>query len=153
MSVKTDVYDVLTHEERLTAVYTAYARGDLEEVEKLHRTCPKRTYQMPDAKYYEKFQRINLTWVALELLMTQCLLSVWIIGFKDKHAQKCLLRMHAIQEAWKRILADHGLDWDKVKSAGPPRHCVINDFLTVVQEPDEKQIESLYSEFKFELFT
>jgi hypothetical protein len=47
-------YDVLTAEERFRLVLQAFARDDRAEVDRLDRSCPRKTYTMSDAAYQER---------------------------------------------------------------------------------------------------
>jgi hypothetical protein len=64
------LYDEFTAEERFRLVIAAMARADKADVERLGRTCPKKTYTMSDAAYSDRLEVCEtLTLVILLELM------------------------------------------------------------------------------------
>ena len=60
--------DKLTADERFRIMLAAAARQDTPEVERLARTCPRRTYSMTDLAYTERVRasrRVGMLWALL----------------------------------------------------------------------------------------
>jgi hypothetical protein len=64
-------YDVLTADERFRLVVEASARQDDTEVDRLKRTCPTKTYSMPDAAFFDRWQAGEFITLVVALDLTQ----------------------------------------------------------------------------------
>ena len=93
-------YNTLTPHERFQLALKATARGDENEAEQLHRTCPKKTYRMNEADYTARHE----------------ILERFIAGFLSniEQARGKLMVHQCMQESLKYIL---GRAEDEIYSA------------------------------------
>lgn len=64
------LYDQLTAKERFTVAVEALARGDMDEIDRLNDTCPRKRYEIGDLAYHT---RLNELWRMALLVKTELL--------------------------------------------------------------------------------
>lgn len=60
LKVNTKDYQAFSHQERFNLTIAAIARDDVEEIQILQRTCPKKHYYLPDLNYDSRLQAIMI---------------------------------------------------------------------------------------------
>lgn len=116
MKLKDTLYDSLTPRQRIIASFEAKARGDDQEVEKLIKTCPKKTYQMTDPDYSDEMTRLTIT-----TLMYECQIRKYMVmalanihhGNSDK-VDKIAHEIGTLHNLWSDYLSDYGVDIDMI---------------------------------------
>lgn len=73
------VYDKLTPRQRIIATIEAEARDDAEEVRRLVKSCPKKTYTMNDANYAEEMQMLLADSMSLECDMSHMAINYLLL--------------------------------------------------------------------------
>lgn len=70
MKPLTHLYDQLTAKERFAVAVEALARGDMDELDRLNDTCPRKRYEIGDLAYHT---RVNELWRLALLVKTELL--------------------------------------------------------------------------------
>ena len=124
MNIKPAVYESLTPRQRVIATIEAEARGDDDEVNRLVKTCPKKTYSQADAAYTDTMIKLWALSAAIE-----CDIRGNIIGFlvsvlmeRESTVDIFLQRIANTQAAWDEMLNGIGIDPDSMSKAGIPPH-------------------------------
>src|SRR6478752_174047 len=82
------LYELFKPQERLTLTLEAMARGDDAEVDRLYRSCPRKTYTCPDAEFEDRRS------MAMDIAM---------VASADLSALNS--RLHVLQ--WVRVTIQH----------------------------------------------
>lgn len=90
-SISPTVYESLTPRQRIIATIEAEARDDQDEVQRLVKTCPKKTYRMNDADYAEEVQLLLADSMAMECDMSYMAINFLFVSLIFKIGQKLLL--------------------------------------------------------------
>jgi hypothetical protein len=136
MKELTHLYDQLNAKERFGVAVQALARGDMNELDRLIDTCPKKTYRTADLAFFTRLKELlTITLMArVEILSTSNkalgVLSVLLAlesGDEDEDtegvaiAEESYLRLAAMQKgkraAWNDFCNGLGLDGEEVMRA------------------------------------
>ena len=161
------LYDRLTPQERLRAFVSAAARKDMEEIDRLNNSCPRKTYTCEDGAYWKaKLDLFVLTMANridtadVESILLVCVALIVASEGSEPHEtvyesaseifDKTLALYVAKLEAWARFCAELGLDPEEVQSAflrGPnPLVDLVMDAVPAERrEPEAGEVERLFS--------
>lgn len=142
--IKPFVYENLTAKQRVIAAMNAEARGDREELQRLVRTCPKKSYQMNDAEFSDTMQNLFATSMAVELDLARAAVRYLFLCWLDKDPPPHLLNgMAVIQAAWDEEVSEMGLDPQTMAKAGCPRDWIIDQLIDQAEPPDPEEVKLL----------
>ncbi len=141
-ALNANLYATLTPSQRVIATIEAEARDDQEEVQRLVRTCPKKTYSMNDAAYTDTLQSLISATVAVECdLLSAALTCVLAIKRDANLFNRCAQHMADIHAAWRETLADYGINPDSLAKAAPIRHPILDYLLENTPPPDPEAVK------------
>jgi len=121
------VYENLTPRQRIIAIIEAEARDDQNEVQRLVRTCPKKTYRMTDGAFADAMQNLMGRSLAFELDMANlAITALFKLAIDENDPLPWINQMAALQAAWRAELESGGINPTSMAKAGCPRHCVVD---------------------------
>ncbi len=137
-----NLYATLTPRQRVIATLEAEARGDEQEVERLIKTCPKKTYTMNDAAYTDTMAGLASAILAVEcdLLSTALICTLTVkrnFDIFDRYAQ----RLADVQAAWRETLEENGINPDTMAKVAPIRHPLLAYLLEKAPPPDPEAVK------------
>lgn len=138
------VYDKLTPRQRIIATIEAEARDDAEEVRRLVKSCPKKTYTMNDANYAEEMQMLLADSMSLECDMSHMAINYLLLEKCGKgNPESWLTGMATLQAAWDAELEERGIDPAAMAKAGCPRHPLIDWLLDSAPPPTAEAVQEV----------
>lgn len=142
MNIKPEIYENLTPHQRILTTFEAYARGDKEEVERLQRTCPIKSYKLRDIAYSDKMIRIRNIALAIEYdLLNLAFLLTWAnYCDNDTHNDALLQNMADIEAGWQACLAEQGLSKESMLQSIPPRNPLLAAVMVDLPPPDSEYV-------------
>ena len=109
--IKDNFYYQLSAKERITASIEAMARDDQNEIKKLIKTCPKKSYKCNDAQYSDSMDIIELMQFAYEYdILSNYFNAIYLAYFDEMHnenysnSHNFLKKMVDIRTAWGEFL-------------------------------------------------
>lgn len=146
--IKNTVYENLTHRQRIIATIEAEARGDSEEVQKLVKTCPKKTYRENDAEYSDKMQAIYYMEMAVECNRRGVALMFLLAAKYEKYdtASVFLQKLSDIQAAWDGTLEALGIRPEIMAKVMPKSYLFLDLLGELLPEPDDEKVKEMQAE-------
>jgi len=148
MSLKPVIYESLTPPQRVVATLDALGRGDDEEVQRLRETCPFKTYRQRDAAFSDTMNSLMMMSLAIESELTACALSFLATASSSEKQIDHLQEMANIQGGWLAVLNDLGISAEPMLRAGPPRHGIVAQLLTMAPEFEADAAKDFMEAFK-----
>lgn len=143
-SISPTVYESLTPRQRIIATIEAEARDDQEEVQRLVKTCPKKTYRMNDADYAEEVQLLLADSMAMECDMSYMAINFLFVSLRGKSSPEIWLNsMAVLQAAWDAEIEERGIDPATMSKAGCQRHPIVNYLLDTAPPPSAEAVQEL----------
>jgi len=142
MKINPALYETLSPRQRIIATIEAEARGDQAEVQRLVKTCPRKTYSQADAAYTDTMNALQSLCMMIQIELLQHALGFWCAVQQDHAASAVLLqRMADIQAAWAEVIKPMGLDPSYVEKAFlPPSTPILEIFLDFLPEPNPENV-------------
>jgi hypothetical protein len=159
MTALAKLYDRLTPDERFRAFVSALARRDLQEVDRLNDTCPRKTYVTDDMAYWRAKTDLHDVAVAhkievgeLEKVLLMAVITILVLEGSEEHETeleaweeifcKALKARMGLLEAWGAFYSELGLDPTEVTQAfslqsNPLIEFVLDALLNTVVLPPE----------------
>lgn len=152
-NISAHVYESLTNRQRIIATVEAEARDDAEEVQRLVKTCPKKSYLMTDADFSEGMQSLLIRSMAFECDMADMAIHYLFLSWLKKGDPEAFLAsMSVLQATWHEELEDMGIDPAAMEKIGKPRSEVVSFLLDQAPPPDPAKVKALRERFsEFEL--
>lgn len=143
-NISTHVYESLTNRQRIIATVEAEARHDAEEVQRLVKTCPKKSYLMTDADFSEGMQSLLIRSMAFECDIADMAIHYLFLSWLKKGDPESLLAsMSVVEAAWHEELEDMGIDLAAMAKIGRPRSEVVSFLLDQAPPPDPAKVKAL----------
>ena len=146
-AIKHSVYENLTPQQRINATIEAMAREDQEEVQRLVKTCPTKTYDHCDLEYMEKMDGLLSMAVAVECDLRGNALS-YLVALHIKHetTHQFLQNIADIRAAWRHALEAMGIDPEMMASAALASSPILGLIDGVLPEPEQEQVVKMAAE-------
>ena len=150
MQIKPMIYENLTAPQRVIAVIEAEARDDEAEVQRLVKSCPKKTYRMNDAAFVETIQSLTHITLHVECMIHRKLLGVVAAFYleRDESIDRLLQSIADIRGAWERMLESMGIAPDAMRKALVLGSSCLEVFEELMPEPDSEQVAALMAGMK-----
>ena len=150
MNLKLTLYDSLTPMQRVIATIEAEARDDTTEVERLVKSCPKKTYSMNDSAYTDRLSYLMTMALAIECHIRGETIGFWIALNRDRsdYAQQFLQNIANFQAAWHQTLNDYGIDPETMAKAGAPQHGAFEFLSDLMPEPNVDNVRDSCAEMQ-----
>lgn len=147
MKINESVYEKLTPQQRVQAAVSALARGDDTEIDRLRRTCPKKTYIQTDARFSDTMDRLLIFGLALshDLLTTAMDATAWRDDAESfRHG---LQRLANVEAVGRLVFERCGIVEDTDRAAlMPPQHPMVTLMLEAAPPPDLEAVERMTDE-------
>lgn len=137
--ISSAIYETLTPQQRISATLDAMAREDEDECKRLTMTCPRKTYDQPDAEYTDGMDHILLAHMSAECDIRQQIiyfLTSMIVG-SDK-AENFLKNVEMMRKGWDEFFRKKGISPDTMRK--------ITNLQGLNLEPLDQAISELYSQ-------
>jgi hypothetical protein len=161
MDIKPGTYKALTPRERSVAYFEALARRDFTEADRLHDSCPRKTYTQPDLSFTSLTQGMTDAIVLHELELRGAALYLPFPAREEWHKSLVpILQMVAYREAaFSKVAREQSLDYATMKAAIRIRHPVVDLMLQLLGSEqfahainkDEAQVEKYAAEIRAQL--
>jgi hypothetical protein len=144
MKTPTAVYEALTPIQRVRAAFAAMARDDQAEIDRLRRTCPKKTYTQTDAAYADTMEHL----ISLSLAMSHDMLTAALNAYLSAtltpgHCEEDLQVLANVNAAGRLIFERFGIDHDLLQKTSLPPHRAVRVMLDAAPPPDMKAAQAL----------
>ena len=145
MNIKSLCYESLNARQRVIAAIEAEQRNDWEEIARLQRTAPRKSYRMIDADVADAISAIHLGSVAFSLdIANQTVnLCLWLNEDGGPAREDILQTISALQEAKVQFLGRYGIPRETAASYGPALHHLSEVALRVAPEPDPERVAEI----------
>lgn len=143
MSIKAVIYDNLTPQQRFLATLEADARKDETEIDRLWRTCARKTYTQADATFSDRLNDFYSAALAVHADLMDKAVFYWFSrgNGNDETAQTFARRAIDIEAAWRDELAALGVEESVIDKIGPPRNCLLTHMLDAPYQPDPEDVK------------
>lgn len=164
MSIKSSIYENLTHTQRIIATVEALARRDEAERQRLIETCPKSVYKRSESEYADRMEAIEILALLVECDMRGAALNLmahlYVESCSEASASPSFYR--AIQEkseniqdilcvykAWHEVLREEGIHPTTAEKAfGKSRHGIIKRVLNIAEDHDIQADPDIVKKYK-----
>lgn len=146
--LKNNIYENLSFQERIIASVEAKARGDDNEIKRLIKTCPKRSYRCTDSNYSDRMDRLFLMQIAIE-----CDLMRHALNYLCFTCDEGLQSFTDTHTAWAEFLSDQGIKIERMDEiAQEMRHPIIENMLKILNNTPNLEYVSTYKEAMNDLY-
>lgn len=138
MNIKSAIYEALSPRLRVLALLDASARNDENEIDRLLKTCPQKTYKMKDTDVTDTIDTINSTIVAVEADLRGAALDHIVFKAQGDFdaAHRCLQRLSDIQGGWLSLLNELGISEDLIERYSLEHHPIVTNLLNNCPTPN-----------------
>jgi hypothetical protein len=145
MQIKPMVYENLTASQRVIAVIEAEARDDDAEVQRLVKSCPKKTYRMNDAAFVETMQSLTHTTLWVECILQRNAVALMVALFMDKEESidPILQNIADIRAAWEEVLKSMGINPETLRKSAALDPLLMECFEELMPAPDPEYVAIL----------
>ncbi len=149
MQIKPIVYENLTPRQRVIATIEAEARDDQEEVQRLVKSCPKKTYRTNDAEFYETLETLMHVTLGVEYELQRNALGFIAGLYLDYGAiDKFLQNIADIQAAWYETLEGMGIEPETMRKATSLTPVIIEAVEELLPDPDPENVSKIAADMK-----
>lgn len=154
MQIKSSLYNDLTLATRIKAALAATARDDTTEIQRIVKTCPKKTYIATDTDFSETMQMLFCFSMSLECDKRGYVLS-FLLALRTgdpKGAKRYLVKLASLQAAWEKFLLACGIDFNDMQQAGAPMHPyleLIENIAVAEDDLTERYYQELWENFPY----
>lgn len=142
MKIKQSTYENLTHRQRIIASIEAEARQDIQEVKRLIKSCPKKSYSITDPKYSEVMDALMTVALYVECdLRGYALQYVLALNHKSELSDQALQNIANTQTAWHEKLKDMGITPKSMKQATAQNHPTLEVITDFCPPPELEQVK------------
>lgn len=142
MKIKPAIYENLTHKQRIIASVEAEARQDIQEVKRLVKSCPKKSYSITDPQYSEVMDALMTVALYVECdLRGHALLYVLALKRDSALSEQYLQNIANTQTAWHEKLKDMGINPKSMKQATAQNHPTLEVITDFCPPPELEQVK------------
>ena len=149
MQIKPIVYENLTPRQRVIATIEAEARDDQDEVQRLVKSCPKKTYRANDSEYTETMHELMYVTLGVEYELQRNALGFMAALYLDNLTlNKFLQNIADIQAAWQETLEGMGIEPVTMRKATSLVPMVIDALEELLPDPDLENVNKIAADMK-----